>query len=393
MSQLATPFHILLIEADPTDARFFSNLLTQVKGFRFEVDVADSLTAASACLAQNGVDGVLLDPCLPGTAPKQAISAVLEQAVDVPVVVLVNPEMHELGVWAIVEGARDYLIKGEDDAQTVARSLRYAIQRQCAERALEASATRYRKLVEMSPDAVILTGPDMRILFANQRAIDMYGFDDLSQMIGLPVAELFALEEPMRSLVQDIPDLHDGRLSNAEFMFRRRDGECFPGELSISVLRDGDGELQGTIGIVRDVTERKRAEAAERQQRVFAEALYNAAAALNSTLDLDQVLDRILENVEPVVPHDGANIMLLEDGVVRVKRCRGYYDQHDFVDHLLALEGQLSEFYYLQEMARTRRPVVVSDVPGSPHWATNQPKNWMRSYVGAPITREGELMG
>lgn len=393
MSQLATPFHILLIEADPTDARFFSNLLTQVKGFRFEVDVADSLTAASACLAQNGVDGVLLDPCLPGTAPKQAISAVLEQAVDVPVVVLVNPEMHELGVWAIVEGARDYLIKGEDDAQTVARSLRYAIQRQCAERALEASATRYRKLVEMSLDAVILTGPDMRILFANQRAIDMYGFDNLSRMIGVPVVELFALEDPTCVLDQIMANLRDGRLENAEFMFRRRDGECFPGELSISVLRDGDGELQGTIGIVRDVTERKRAEAAERQQRVFAEALYNAAAALNSTLDLDQVLDRILENVEPVVPHDGANIMLLEDGVVRVKRCRGYYDQHDFVDHLLALEGQLSEFYYLQEMARTRRPVVVSDVPGSPHWATNQPKNWMRSYVGAPITREGELMG
>ena len=50
------------------------------------------------------------------------------------------------------------------------------------------------------------------------------------------------------------------------------------------------------VAIYDDVTERKRTEKAERDQRQLAEALCETAATLNRTLDLDQVLDTILEN-------------------------------------------------------------------------------------------------
>ncbi|MCZ7543966.1 MAG: hypothetical protein M5R40_10705 [Anaerolineae bacterium] len=47
---------------------------------------------------------------------------------------------------------------------------------------------------------------------------------------------------------------------------------------------------------------------------MLAEALRDTAAALNATLDFNEVIERILTNVGRVVPHDAANVMLIEIG-------------------------------------------------------------------------------
>ncbi|MBN1563027.1 MAG: GAF domain-containing protein, partial [Anaerolineae bacterium] len=58
--------------------------------------------------------------------------------------------------------------------------------------------------------------------------------------------------------------------------------------------------------------------AAEHRQRVYAETLRDIAAAVNKTLNLDNVLSSIFENIKRVVPHDAANIMIIEDGQAHV---------------------------------------------------------------------------
>jgi len=60
----------------------------------------------------------------------------------------------------------------------------------------------------------------------------------------------------------------------------------------------------GRIEQYTDITDRKKAEFAEIEQRRFAEALRSTAEALTSTLDLDDVLDRMLETIDTVVPND-----------------------------------------------------------------------------------------
>jgi hypothetical protein len=74
-----------------------------------------------------------------------------------------------------------------------------------------------------------------------------------------------------------------------------------------------------------DVTERKRADkqlerqnqellalsAAERNQRQLAEGMAQAAMALNETLELETVLDRIFEQARRIIPFTGANIALM----------------------------------------------------------------------------------
>ena len=61
----------------------------------------------------------------------------------------------------------------------------------------------------------------------------------------------------------------------------------------------------------------------ERAQRLFAESLTQTMLILNSSLDLNEVLDRILEQIQSIIPFRSANIALLEDKLVRQVRQRG----------------------------------------------------------------------
>ena len=75
---------------------------------------------------------------------------------------------------------------------------------------------------------------------------------------------------------------------------------------------------------VNDITQRKRAEAAERELRTLAEALRDSAAALVSTLDWALIPQRILEYVGRVVPHDAANVMLISGDSAILTHLHGY---------------------------------------------------------------------
>ena len=64
---------------------------------------------------------------------------------------------------------------------------------------------------------------------------------------------------------------------------------------------------------LRYAIERKRIEAEEQEHLATIEALRDSLAALTSTLDLDEVLDRVLDNIGRVIPHEAATVMLVED--------------------------------------------------------------------------------
>ncbi len=146
------------------------------------------------------------------------------------------------------------------------------------------------------------------------------------------------------------------------------------------------------IVVVRNITERRRAEQAEREQQTLAEALRDTAAALNSTLDFDAVLDRILENVGRVVAHDAANVMLIEGASARVVRSQGYAER-GLAAQVLELRLQVSEMHYLNQIVQTHRPIAVADTLTASHWIEFGVSSWIRSWVCAPIQVKGRVIG
>ncbi len=128
---------------------------------------------------------------------------------------------------------------------------------------------------------------------------------------------------------------------------------------------------------------------AEREQREMAEALEEAAAIVSSTLDLDEVLDRILEQVERVVAGDAFNIMLIENSIARVVRWRGY----EGLEQVAERTYPIAEVPGLLKMARTRETLIIPDTAIDPDWVVLEGREWIHSYVGAPINVRGQVVG
>ena len=131
---------------------------------------------------------------------------------------------------------------------------------------------------------------------------------------------------------------------------------------------------------------------AERQQRDLAEALEEAASAVSSTLNLDHVLDRILEQVKRVLAGDAFNVMLLEDDTARIVRWRG--SEGLGVERLISgFAIPIAEYPTLLKMAYTGEPVLIADTTVDSDWVLTDGREWLRSYVGAPIQVGGVTVG
>ena len=149
-----------------------------------------------------------------------------------------------------------------------------------------------------------------------------------------------------------------------------------------------------TIENARQVERYRQMQQAEQNQRQLADALRLASAAITSTLDYDQVIDRILEHVSQVIPSDTSNVMMIEPGnIARVFRGRGYANFG--TDEMLnATTLKLDEVENLRRMCETRQPNVVPDITHDPAWIYSRPGLYeIRSYVGVPIIIRESVVG
>ncbi|MFP4344606.1 MAG: histidine kinase N-terminal 7TM domain-containing protein [Anaerolineales bacterium] len=131
---------------------------------------------------------------------------------------------------------------------------------------------------------------------------------------------------------------------------------------------------------------------AERSQRELAEALAEAAAVVNSTLDLERVLDRILEQIARVLDGEAFNVMLIRDDVAVVERWRGY-KRFGTEEVMRRASLKVEEVSNLRIMAESGQPRVVADVHQDPEWLPVPSQYWIRGYVGAPIEVAGLTVG
>ncbi|MGB8648660.1 MAG: diguanylate cyclase [Anaerolineae bacterium] len=159
----------------------------------------------------------------------------------------------------------------------------------------------------------------------------------------------------------------------------------------LTPLFDRWQRARGYLVVLHDITERKQMEGLLREQRSIAEALRDTASALNSTLDLDRILERILTNVGRVVAHDAANIALIqEEGIARCVRATGYAERGQAqVPEAIPI----SEMLGFRQMLETGEPIIVSDTWLDPGWAPAAHAGWVRSYAGMPIRLRGQVIG
>jgi len=120
------------------------------------------------------------------------------------------------------------------------------------------SEEKLRQIFESVTDGISVIDLEGIITEVNQRTVEMHGFSSKNELLGKSVFELLAPREHERIAANLKKAIKEGAISGVEYTLLRADGSEFPGELSINILKDAQGNLFGHITITRDITEQKQ---------------------------------------------------------------------------------------------------------------------------------------
>jgi signal transduction histidine kinase len=146
------PFRVLLVEPDPDRRSRLTLLLEGTHALGFESRSASSLEDALEKLQEGGIDLVVIDPEKAGANAEDALIEILSNTATTPVVALLSTHDAEMAASCVRLGVEDFLVLDELDAELLARSLRYALERRRAHearrvvRAQEGELSRMRDL-------------------------------------------------------------------------------------------------------------------------------------------------------------------------------------------------------------------------------------------------------
>ncbi len=260
--------------------------------------------------------------------------------------------------------------------------------------ALHDAEVRYRAITEDQGEFICRWLPDYTVLSVNDAYIRFLGLSR-EQVIERGVfayvePELLAeIEAKLAAVTPENPSVL------YEYSVELHGAVCWLQWID-RALFDDEGRVVEYHSVGRDVTALKQAQAAEADERRFAEMLSHNAALINRSLDLDQTMDMILEQAMLLENVEASDICIIEeDNVVRVARSRGYERLQDgrFVEHFNAFKLKLKQFDTFSTMLETRQPLLINDTQAQATWLRSEVGAWVHAYVGAPIQVDGAIIG
>jgi PAS domain S-box-containing protein len=135
--------------------------------------------------------------------------------------------------------------------------------------ALRESEERYRTIVETAAEGIWISDTDGRTTFVNKRMAEMIGYDP-EDMIG-KMAYDFMDEKTRADVRQSLEQRRQGLKDNFERKLICRDGSTVWALVSATPLKDKDGQIIALMGMLTDITERKRAEKELLEAKMLAE--------------------------------------------------------------------------------------------------------------------------
>lgn len=133
-----------------------------------------------------------------------------------------------------------------------------------AEQKVHEAESRYRALFNSIRDAILVADTNRSITHCNQAFTDLFGYT-LQEIRGNKTLTIYKNEDQFKAVGQAIREEDGARPVLHTVDYQKKDGTVFPGETAVFFQKDSTGKVSGFIGLIRDVSDRMRAETTIRE--------------------------------------------------------------------------------------------------------------------------------
>ena len=260
-----TPRYSVLVVEDNLD--LVMGLQHMLRHDGYAVTVAGTVAGAIELVRAHRFNVIMLDLGLPDGDGLEVLKEAQRLDPSLPVVIVTAHIAQDRTVGSLAEGAFAYLTKPyalEELRHTLRRAIgvkELAVKVERTESLLNESEERFRSLVDSATDAIVVAGRLGLIVSWNRSASKLFGYAD-EEVIGQPLTLLMPARyhQAHEQGLARMESTGKGRLmgSALEVHGRKKDGTEFPIELSLAAWRTTDSTYYS--GIIRDISERKKAE-------------------------------------------------------------------------------------------------------------------------------------
>ncbi|MEO1622836.1 MAG: response regulator [Cyanobacteria bacterium J06632_3] len=314
---------VLLLEDSAADARLITEFLKGTLIYQFRLTHVERLKEALQRLKTTAYEVILLDLTLPDSEGLTSLEQLLSLASSIPILVLTNNSNPELAMEAVRRGAQDFLIKRHINHDVLARSLRYAIERQQQAEALRQANEELESRVQSRTQALELANQQLRQEIAHRQAVqerlmlakkagkigifewdirtdEMRWSDDLETLYGVSVQDFdghcdswlnMLCEESSAKVKKELwQAVSLGKGLDTEFKVSHPKGARWL-VVKSALFNDEQGKPARMLGIHMDITDKKQLEA----QFLQAQRLESLGALASGIAhDLNNILTPIL---------------------------------------------------------------------------------------------------
>jgi PAS domain S-box-containing protein len=256
-------------------------------------------------------------------------------------------------------------------------------------RALQESEQRFKQLVDVAQEGIWVADDRGVITYVNQRMAELLGYQN-GTMLGRPVYEF--VDAGSRSNAQRVLSRPSGTQGeNQDLRFRRRDGTELWGLVSASPIVGRDGGTIGSVGMVTDITARKRAEDRLRRSAERLAMLHDMDQAILAARSPAEIGRVALGRMRRMVTCQRCSVVLFDFQRGEAQMVAGYAEGLPLKTSVLPL-GTFSPAEvlrhgsprYLEDLAAVEsRPPILQDLF----------EEGMRSVLSVPLLVNGEAIG
>lgn len=257
---------VLLIEDDEDDYLLTKALVSAKENRTIKLEWVDSYNHALTAIESGVYDVYLVDYRLGPYTGIDLIQEAFRMGCRAPMILLTGQDDLTVDQSALELGAADYLVKGRIDAQLLGRSIRYALRQASVLAEVAQKENKYRTLFERSIDAIFVTDDELHFQDANPSVERLLGYSR-DELRSLNPARLFTDLDQLRKLRFNVRE--HGQIKDFETTLIHRSGRKRICLVSVWAVEDIIGKPEWYQGIVRDITEQKRAQ----QDLILAEKL------------------------------------------------------------------------------------------------------------------------